>query len=73
MVCVLVAVVLGERGWAGVMSVLVAGPGICILCYADSCASYVHPVSSMHIQYLLPNLYLSVADSANPSRHHLHQ
>ena len=45
-----------------------AGPGICVLCLADTCTSEVHPVFN-HVapyRYLLPNLYLSVADIANP-------
>ena len=47
---------------------LMAGPVICILCLADTCASYVHQVFSPVAphRYLLPNLYLSVADIANP-------
>ena len=42
-------------------SVLMAVPGICVLVLADTCASEVHPY-----RYLLPNLYLYVADIANP-------
>ena len=46
----------------------IAGPGSCVLCSADTSASYVHivfnPVASY--RYLLPNIYLSVADIANP-------
>ena len=48
------------------LSVLMAGPGNCILCLADT--SQVHPVFNpvAPYRYLLPNLYLSVADIANP-------
>ena len=48
--------------------VKMAGPGICVLCSARICASYVHPVfnSVAPYRYLLPNMYLSVADIANP-------
>ena len=43
------------------------GPGICVLCLADTCASEVHPVySPVAPGYLLHNLYLSVEDIANP-------
>ena len=37
-----------------------AGPGICVLCLAETCASEVHPVfnSVTPYRYLLPNLYL---------------
>ena len=49
-------------------SVHMAGPGICVLCLADTCASEVHllynPVA--HYGYLLPNMYLFIADIANP-------
>ena len=43
-------------------------PGICIFCLADSCASYVHPAFNpvAPYRYMLPNLYLDVADIANP-------
>ena len=62
----------GLGGWGGVKYVsglimLMAGPGICILCLADTCASYVHPVFN-HVapyRYLLSNMYLSVAYIAN--------
>ena len=45
-----------------------AGPGICVLCLADTCASEVHPVFNpvAHYGYLLPNMYLLIADIANP-------
>ena len=39
-----------------------AGPGICILCLADNCASYVLPVFNP----VAPYRVLSVADSSNP-------
>ena len=44
-----------------------ADPGICVLCSADTCASWVRPVFN-HVapyRYLLPNMYLSVADITN--------
>ena len=45
-----------------------AGPGICVLCLADTCASQVHPVFNPVAThgYLLPNMYLFMADIANP-------
>ena len=36
------------------LSVYMAGPGICILCLADSCASEVHPM----FHPVAPNGYL---------------
>ena len=44
------------------------GPGICVLCLADTCASEVHPVFNpvAPYGYLLPNMYLFIADIANP-------
>ena len=41
-----------------------AGPGICVLCLADTCASEVHPVFNPVAPYgnLLPNMYLFIAD-----------
>ena len=44
-----------------------AGPGICELFLADTCASEVHPVfnSVAPYGYLLPNMYF-IADIANP-------
>ena len=45
-----------------------AGTGICVLCLADTCASEVHPVFN-HVApngYLLPNMYLFIADIVNP-------
>ena len=46
-----------------------AGQGICVLCLADTCASEVHPVFNPVSPrgYLLPNLYLFIAD-INESR-----
>ena len=45
-----------------------AGAGICVLCLAETCTSEVHsvfnPVASYG--YLLPNMYLFIADSTNP-------
>ena len=60
-----------------------AGPGICVLCLADTSASEVHPVFNpvAPYGYLFPNMYLFIVDIANPdlcvmlsdldlSRHH---
>ena len=44
------------------------GPGICLLCLADACASEVHPVFN-HVAlygYPLPNMYLFIADIIDP-------
>ena len=40
-----------------------AGPGICVLCLADSYASELHPVFNLVAPYgyLLPNMYLFIA------------
>ena len=65
----------GLEGCCGVMFVLVvsldslymAGPGICVLCLADTCTSEVHPVFN-HVApygYLLPNMYLFIAYITN--------
>ena len=45
-----------------------AGLSICVLCSTDTCASYVHPVFNhvAHYRYLIPNMYLSVADITKP-------
>ena len=45
-----------------------AAPGICVLCLADTCASEVHPVLNRvaPYEYLLPNMYLFIADITNP-------
>ena len=80
--CVLVAVVwvVGElvgglvQGLGGCVCcesglfVLMAGPVICILCYATTCASWLHPVFKpvALYRYLLLNLYMCEADIANP-------
>ena len=44
-----------------------AGPGIFVLCLADTCTSEVHPVLNpvAPFGYLLPNMYLFIADIAN--------
>ena len=45
-----------------------AGPGICVLCLADTCTSEVHPVFN-HVApygYLLYDMYLFMADISNP-------
>ena len=45
-----------------------ADPGICILFLADTCAFKVHPVFNpvAPYGYLLPTVYLFMADIANP-------
>ena len=47
-----------------------AGPGICVLCLADTCASEVHPLFNpvALFGYLLPNMYLFIADITIKSR-----
>ena len=46
------------------LSVYMAGPVIGVLCLPDTCASEVHPVFNLvaHYGYLLPNMYLFIAD-----------
>ena len=41
-----------------------AGPGICVLCLADTCTSEVHPVFNpvTPYGYMLPNMYLFIAN-----------
>ena len=45
-----------------------AGPGICVLCLADTCTSEVHPVFNpvAPYGYLLSEMYLFMADITNP-------
>ena len=45
-----------------------AGPGICVLCLADTCTSVVHPVFNpvAPYGYQRPNMYLCIEDIANP-------
>ena len=45
-----------------------AGPGICVLFLVDTCASELHPVFNPGAPYgyLIPNIYLFIADIANP-------
>ena len=45
-----------------------AGPGICVLCMADTCASEVHLVFNpvAPYGYQLPTMYLFIADITNP-------
>ena len=45
-----------------------AGPGICVLCLADTCTSEVHPVFNpvAPYRYLLSDMYLFMADITNP-------
>ena len=40
-----------------------AGPGICVLCLADTCASEVHPV--FNPVAISANMYLFIADITN--------
>ena len=44
------------------------GPGICVLCLADTCTSEVHPVFNpvAPYRYLLSDMYLFMADITNP-------
>ena len=64
----------GLEGWCYVcvssesgFSVKMAGPGICVLCLADTCASEVHPVFHpvAPYGYMLPSMYLFIADITN--------
>ena len=45
-----------------------AGPGSCVLCLANTCASEAQPVVNpvTPYGYPLPNMYLFIADIANP-------
>ena len=44
-----------------------AGPGICVLCLADTCISEVHPVLNPVAPYgYLSDMYLFMADITNP-------
>ena len=45
-----------------------AGPCICLLCLSDTRASEVHIVFNLVAPYgyLLPNMYLFIADITNP-------
>ena len=45
-----------------------AGPGICVMCLADTCTSEVHPVFNpvAPYGYLLSDMYLFMADITNP-------
>ena len=47
-----------------------AGPGICVLCLADTCTSEVHPVFNpvAPYVYMLPNMHLFIAYITNKSR-----
>ena len=65
----------GAVGWCYVcvrcesgFSVWMAGPGICVLCLADTCTSEVHPVFNpvAPYGYLLSDMYLFMADITNP-------
>ena len=49
--------------WESGLSVYMAGPGICVLLLADTCASEVHPVFNpvAPYGYLLPNMYVFMA------------
>ena len=45
-----------------------AGPGICVLCLADTCTSEVNPVFNPVVPYvyLHSDMYLFMADISNP-------
>ena len=45
-----------------------AGPGICVLCLADTCTFEVHPVFNPVAPYgcLISDMYLFMADITNP-------
>ena len=45
-----------------------AGPGICVLCLADTCTTEVHPVFNTVAPYgyLFSDMYLFMADITNP-------
>ena len=45
-----------------------AGPGICVLCLADTCTSQVHLVFNpvAPYGYLFSDMYLFMADITNP-------
>ena len=49
-----------------------AGPGICVLCLADTCTSEVHPVFNpvAPYGYLLSDMYLFMADITNLNLNH---
>ena len=52
------------RSW-----IICVGPGICVLCLADTCASEVHPVKHHPVApygYQLPNMYLLIAAITHP-------
>ena len=64
----------GAVGWCyvcvrceSVFSVYMAGPGICVLCLADTCTFEVHPVFNpvAPYGYLLSDMYLFMADFTN--------
>ena len=64
----------GAVGWCYVcvrcesgFSVCMAGPGICVLCLADTWTSEVHPVFNpvAPYGYLLSDMYLFMADITN--------
>ena len=44
-----------------------AGPGICVLCLADTCTSEVHPVFNpvAPYGYLLSDMYLFMAEAVS--------
>ena len=46
-----------------------AGPGICVLCLADTCTSEVHPVFNpvAPYGYLLSDMYLFMTISTSPA------
>ena len=59
----------GLVGWCYVWILCVdGGPGICVLCLADTCTSEVHLVFNpvAPYGYLLSDMYLFMADMTNP-------
>ena len=58
----------GSGGVVCLCEIQMAGPGICVLCLADTCTSEVHPVFNpvAPYGYLLSDMYLFMADITNP-------
>ena len=57
------------RTWIGLDITRFCGPGICVLCLADTCTSEVHPVFNpiAPYGYLLSDMYLFVTEITNPN------